>query len=83
MCVQEMFVFGNCCQIGHDQRDTLKDYWSTLGQYFIDFYANTMKRDRVYNILTFLHFSGNRNEPDKTNENYNQLWKMKAISDNR
>jgi len=69
--------------MGQDQTDTLKDYWLTLGQYFIAFYANTMKRDRVYNILTFLHFSDNRNEPDKTDENYNQLWKMRAIFDNR
>ena len=65
-----------------DQRDTLKVYWSTLGQYFIAFHANTMKRDRVYNILTFLHFSDNRSEPDKTDENYNQLWKMRATFDN-
>ena len=66
----------------HDERDTLKDYWSTLRQNFIAFHANTMKRDRVYNILTFLHFSDNRNEPDEIDENYNQLWKMRAVSDN-
>jgi len=29
----------------------------------------------------FLHFSDHKNDPDKTDENYDQLWKMRAIFD--
>jgi len=68
-------------QMGQDQRVTLKDYWSTLEQYFMAFYGKTMKRDRFYHILRFLHFSDNKNEPDKTDETYDQLWKMRAMFD--
>ena len=65
--------------MGHDQRDTLQDYWSTLEQYFMAFYGNAMKRYRFCHILRFIHWSDNKNEPDKTDENYDQLWKMRAI----
>jgi hypothetical protein len=56
-------------QMGHDQRDRLKDYWSTLDQFLMAFYGNTMKRDRFLRILIFLHFSDNKNEANKTDEN--------------
>jgi hypothetical protein len=68
-------------QIGHHQGDTLKDYWLTPEQFYMAFYGETMKQDKFYHILRFLHFSENNNEPDKTNKNYNQLWKMRAIFD--
>jgi hypothetical protein len=38
------------------------------------FYGNIMKRNRFLHILRFLHFSDNRNEPDKTDGNYDRLW---------
>jgi predicted nucleotidyltransferase len=66
--------------MGHDQRDRLKDYWSTLEQFFMAFYGNTMKRDIFLNFLRFLYFS-DKNEPDKTAENYDRLWKMRTIFD--
>jgi len=65
--------------MGHDQRDTLQDYWSTLEQYFMAFYRNTMIHYRIYHILRFIHCSDNKNEPDKTNKYYDQLWKVRAI----
>jgi hypothetical protein len=68
-------------QMGHDQRDRLKDHWSTLEQFFMAFYGNTMKRDRFLHILRFLHFSDNKNEPYKTDENHDRLWKMRTIFD--
>ena len=40
-----------------------------------------MKRDRFCHIRRFIHFSDNKNEPDKTDKNYDQLWKMRAIFD--
>jgi hypothetical protein len=61
-------------QMCDDQRDRLKDYWSsTLEQFFLAFYRNTMKQDRFFHILRFLHFSDNRNEPDKTGKNYDKF----------
>jgi len=59
----------------------LKDYRSTLEQYFTAFYRNTMKRDRFCHILGFLHFSHNKNELDKTYENFDRLRKIRAIAD--
>jgi hypothetical protein len=42
--VQEMCLFlVIIVQMGLDQRDTLKDYWLTLEQYFTAFYGKTMK----------------------------------------
>ena len=32
-------------------------------------------------IVRFLHFIGNKNEPDKTDKNYDKLWNMTATSD--
>jgi hypothetical protein len=78
----EMYLFVSIVlQMGHDQKDRLKDYWSTLEQFFMAFYGNTMKRGRFLHILRFPHFSDNRNEPDKTDENYDRLWKMRTIFD--
>jgi hypothetical protein len=80
--IWEMYLFLSIIvQMGHDQRDRLNDYSSTLEQFFMAFYGNTMKRDRFFHILRFLHFSDNRNYPDKTDENYDRLWKMRTIFD--
>jgi len=57
-------------QMEHDERDMLNDYWSALEQYCSAFYGNTMKRDRFCHVLTCLHFSDNRNEPDMTDGKY-------------
>jgi len=65
--IQEMYLSSSIfVQIGHDQRDTLKSYWSTLEQFFMPFYRNPMKWDSFFHILTFLHFGNNKNEPNKT-----------------
>jgi hypothetical protein len=59
--VQEICLFlAIIVQMGHDLRDMLKDYWSTLEQYFTAFCGNTMKRDRFYHIYRFLHGSDNK-----------------------
>ena len=61
--------------MGHNERDMLKDNWSRA------FYRNIMKWDRVCHVLRFLYFSDNKNEPDKTDENYDWLWKKRAVFD--
>jgi len=44
MTVQEMCLFlATVVQMGHDQRDVLKDYWLTLEQYFVALYRKTKK----------------------------------------
>jgi len=40
-----------------------------------------MKWDRFYHILRYIQFSENKNEPDRTDDNYDQRWKMRAIFD--
>ena len=35
-----------------------------------------MKRGRYLHILSYLHFTDNRNEPDRTGDNYDRLWKI-------
>lgn len=55
-------------QMVHDQRDTLKDCWLTLVQYLTALYRNTMKQDRLFHVLRFVHFS-EKIELDKTDDN--------------
>ena len=33
-----------------------------------------MKQDQYLHILSYLHFTDNRNEPDRTDENFDRLW---------
>jgi hypothetical protein len=67
--------------MSHDQGDRLKICCPTLQQFFVAFYGNIVEQDRFLNLQRFLHFSGNRNEPEKTGENYDMLWKMRTIYD--
>ena len=78
----EMFVFlALTIQMGHVVRDKLSDYWSTLDQVYTPFYGAMMKRDRYLHILRYLHFTDNRNEPDRTDENFDRLWKIRDLSE--
>jgi hypothetical protein len=76
--IQEMHLFISYFSDGSQPKTRLQDYWSTLEQSFIAFYGNTMKQDRFFHVIRFLHFSDNRNEGYK---NYDRLWKMRTISD--
>jgi hypothetical protein len=67
--------------MGYNQTGTLKDNWSTHKQFYITFYGKTMKWGRFFHILRLLHFSDNKNEPGKTDDRYDQLWKMRIIFD--
>jgi hypothetical protein len=74
--IAEMYTFfGLIIQMGHDQRHSLKDYWSREEQYYTPFYSNIMACDRFFHILRFLHFENNDN-PD-----YDRLWKIRRIFD--
>ena len=67
-------------QMGHNMRDTLRDYWSRLRQLHTPFYGETMTRDRFLHILRFLHFTDNSLKPDQCEE-YDRLWKLRTIFD--
>jgi len=76
--IQEMYSFlAIIVQMGHDQKDMMKAYWNTAEQFSMFFYGK-MKQDRFYHILRFLHFSDNKNRPDKKDK----LWKMKILQSN-
>src|SRR5215510_12576011 len=78
----EMLVFlAITIQMGHCIRDRLTDYWSRAENFHTLFYSNSMKRDRFFHILRFLHFTDNKNEPDMTDENSDRLWKMRHLFD--
>jgi len=73
----KMFVFlALTIWMGHGVRDKLTDYWSTLGQLYTPFYGTMMKRDQYLHIPCYLHFTDNRNEPDRTDKNFDRLWKI-------
>jgi hypothetical protein len=76
-CSRDIFVL--IVQMGHKHRDMLNDYWSTLEQFYMAFYRNIFSWDGFYLILRFLHFSDNKIECDKTNDNYYWLWKVRII----
>jgi hypothetical protein len=64
-------------QIGHDQQDSLKDYWSRDEQYYTPFYHNTMVQGRSFHILGFLHFENNEASPNHDDPHYDRLWKIR------
>ena len=64
----EMFAF-LALTMGHGIRDKLTDYWARVDQLYTPFYGTMMKLDRYLHILHYLHFTDNRNEPDRTDEN--------------
>ncbi|KAG8223670.1 hypothetical protein J437_LFUL001778 [Ladona fulva] len=78
----EMYLFlAIILQMGHDVRDSLRDYWSTLHQFNTPFYSSTIRHDRFLHILRLLHFSDNSKEPNKDDEDYDRLWKIRALFD--
>lgn len=40
-----------------------------------------MARDRFLHSLRFLHFTNNENEPNRNDESYDRLWKIRNLSD--
>ena len=70
----EMFVFlALTIQMGHGVRDKLTDYWSTLDQPYKPFYGTMMNRDIYLHILRYLYIADNRNESDRTDENFKTM----------
>ena len=77
-----MFVFlALTIQMGHGVRDKLTNYRATVDQLYTSFYGTMMKRDRCLHILLYLHFTDNRNEADRTDENFERPWKIRDLSE--
>jgi len=65
--------------MGHGIKDKLTDYLSTLDQLYTLFYSIMMKWDRYLHILHYLYFTDNRNAPNRTEENFHRLWKIRDL----
>jgi len=75
-----MFVFfALTIQMGHGVRDKMTDYWATVDQLYTPFYGTMMKQNQYLHILRYLRFTDNRNEPDKTDENFDRLRKIRDL----
>jgi hypothetical protein len=72
MTVPEIII-----QMGHDKRE---DFWFILEeQLYTPFYNNMMKCNQLFHMLRVLHFWDNRNQPDKTDVNYDRLWNIRSV----
>jgi hypothetical protein len=65
--------------MGHGVRYKLTDYWATLDQLYTPFYNTMMKRRRYLHVLSCVHFTENRNEPNRRDKNYDRLWKIQNL----
>jgi hypothetical protein len=74
----EMFLFlVLIIQTGHNTVDSLED--CTMEKFYMPFYSNTVKCTRFLHILCFLHFTDNNEQPNRNEENYDRLWKLKLF----
>ena len=65
--------------MGHDQRHSLKDYWSREEQYSTPFYSNVMASDRFFHILRFLHFENNDDSSNHDDPDYSDFGKYERF----
>jgi len=76
----DMFVFlALTIEMGQGVRDKLTDYRATVDQLYTPFYGTMMKWYQYLHILRYIHFTDNRNEPDRTDENFDRPWKMRDL----
>jgi hypothetical protein len=65
----------------HGIRARRRGYWTTAEQFLASFYGNTLKRDRSFHILCFLHYRNNNAEIDRKANNCDRLSKIRTIFD--
>lgn len=78
--IQEMYLFLSIIlQMEDNQWIILKIYWLTLQQILQPFMEKQWHKTDFFflHIMRFQHFSSNKNEPGKNNENWN--WNMRTI----
>ena len=67
--------------MGHIDKDSILEYWSTDELIETPMFRKMMPRDRYLIILKYLHFTDNSTAPNKNDENYDRLWKIRKIFD--
>jgi hypothetical protein len=73
----EIFVSGiDNTHCRHGVRDKLTDYWVTVEHLYTPFYGSMMKREQYIHTLSYSYFTDKGNEPDRTGENFDRLWKI-------
>jgi hypothetical protein len=77
-----MFLFlALILKMGHNQHDTLKEYWSGDPMCHAPLYSHVMRRNKFFHILQFLYFENNENNPDRNRDDYERLWKLRRVFD--
>ena len=70
--------------MGINQLPALTDYWRRDGYFRYSPIADRIPRDRFLEIWKCLHFVDNTTAiTDRTNPNYDRLWKVRLFSTNR
>ncbi|GFR29996.1 piggyBac transposable element-derived protein 4 [Trichonephila clavata] len=67
--------------MGHIEKDSIQDYWTTNYLVETPFFREVMPRDRFLMILKFLHFSDNSLKESRDSPTYDRLWKIRKIFD--
>jgi hypothetical protein len=67
--------------MGHVEKDTIQEYWSTDELVETPIFRKVMPRDRFTMLLKFLHFSNNNEKLSKYNPFYDRLWKIRDVFD--
>lgn len=71
--------FGLILLMGHIEKDSIRDYWTTDKFLETPIFRKIMSRDRFLSILKYLHFSNNHEKPRRDSENYDRLWKIRQL----
>jgi hypothetical protein len=78
--LEEKYLFlALILKMDHNQRDTLKEYWSRDPMCHAPFYSQVIRSNRFFHILRFLHFENDKNAPDRDAEDYDRLWKLRSF----
>ncbi|GFV57698.1 piggyBac transposable element-derived protein 4 [Trichonephila clavipes] len=67
--------------MGHIEKDSIQDYWTTDNLIETPIFREVMPRDRFLMILKFLHFSDNSLKESRGSPTYDRLWKIRKVFD--
>jgi hypothetical protein len=62
-------------KMGHD----MTDCWSKTEKFYIWFYSNTIKQDRILHVLHFLNFKDLAKESGKDDKNHDMYGKLQKF----
>ncbi|GFY14325.1 piggyBac transposable element-derived protein 4 [Trichonephila clavipes] len=67
--------------MGHIEKNSLQDYWTTDNLIETPIFREVIPRDRFLMILKFLLFSDNSLKESRDSPTYDRLWKMRKVFD--